>query len=47
MVLTQRPYRSTLRKDLKHEINIKDVELKEPPEGWSKEAVDFVNRVIL
>lgn len=44
----KRPYLGANRKEIREKILAKQVQLDEiPPYGWSKESVDFINRLIL
>jgi hypothetical protein len=45
----KRPYVGKSRKEIKEQIMAKQVQIKknEIPEGWSIEAADFVNKVIV
>ena len=45
----QRPYVGKSRKEINEQIMAKQVQVKknEIPEGWSIEAADFINKVII
>jgi len=45
LMLGRRPYFGRNRKEIRDHILSKQVKVEDPPEGWSYEAVDFVNRV--
>ena len=45
----KRPYNGKNRKEIKEEMLMKELGIKEEeiPEGWTKESVDFVNKLII
>lgn len=48
IVFMQRPYIGANRKEIREKILAKQVQLDEiPPYGWSRESIDFINRLIL
>jgi len=49
LMMNKRPYYSKSRKDIKNDILAKQVIIKksEIPEGWSCEAADFINKVLV
>jgi hypothetical protein len=48
-MLGRRPYNGVNRNEIRDQVLSKQFQLKpeEIPQGWNKEAADFVNRVIL
>lgn len=48
-IIWQRPYVGKNRKEIRDQILAKQVQIKrnEIPEGWSLEAADFINKVLL
>ena len=46
LMMGRRPYTGRDRKEIRDNILTKQAKISEPPEGWSAEAADFVNRMI-
>lgn len=46
LMMGRRPYIGRDRKEIRDSILTKQVRITDPPEGWSAEAADFVNRLI-